>query len=75
MQAQSLSQEDPLDDDMATLSRIPAWRIPWTEEPWGGQWGKAGTVHGVAESRMRLSTERTVALEHTSPRHSLTATP
>ena len=26
-------QEDPLEDDMATHSSIPAWRIPWTEEP------------------------------------------
>ena len=25
---------------MATQSRIPAWRIPWTEEPGGyGPWG------------------------------------
>ena len=28
----SLSQEDPLEKGMATHSRIPAWRIPWTEE-------------------------------------------
>ena len=25
--------EDPLEKEMATHSRIPAWRIPWTEEP------------------------------------------
>ena len=25
--------EDPLEEGMATLSRILAWRIPWTEEP------------------------------------------
>ena len=30
---QSLSQEDPLERDMATHSSILAWRIPWTEEP------------------------------------------
>ena len=29
----SLSQEDRLDEGMATHSRILAWRIPWTEEP------------------------------------------
>ena len=29
---QSLGQEDPLEDRMATLSSILAWRIPWTEE-------------------------------------------
>ena len=25
--------EDPLEEGMATLSSILAWRIPWTEEP------------------------------------------
>ena len=29
----SLSQEDPLETEMATHSSIPAWRISWTEEP------------------------------------------
>ena len=26
-------QEDPLEKEMATHSSVPAWRIPWTEEP------------------------------------------
>ena len=26
-------QEDPMEEGMATHSSIPAWRIPWTEEP------------------------------------------
>ena len=30
---QSLDREDPLEEGMATHSRILAWRIPWTEEP------------------------------------------
>ena len=30
---QSLSQEDPLEEGMATHSGILAWRMPWTEEP------------------------------------------
>ena len=34
---QSLGQEDPLEKEMATHSRILAWRIPWTEEPGGLQ--------------------------------------
>ena len=34
---QSLSREDPLEEEMATHSRILAWRIPWTEEPGGLQ--------------------------------------
>ena len=33
MQVQSLGWEDPLEEGMATHSRILAWRIPWTEEP------------------------------------------
>ena len=32
-QVQSLSQEDPLEKEMATHSSVLAWRIPWTEEP------------------------------------------
>ena len=34
---QSLSQEDPLEKEMATYSSILAWRIPWMEEPGGLQ--------------------------------------
>ena len=33
MWVQSLSQEDPLEEGMATHSSILAWRISWTEEP------------------------------------------
>ena len=29
----SLGREDHLEKEMATHSRILAWRIPWTEEP------------------------------------------
>ena len=36
-QIQALGQEDPLEKEMATHSSIPAWRIPWTEEPGGLQ--------------------------------------
>ena len=32
-QVQSLGQEDPLEEEMATHSSIFAWKIPWTEEP------------------------------------------
>ena len=47
---QSLGQEYPLEKEVATHSRILAWRIPWTEEP-----GGLHTVHGVTKSRTRLS--------------------
>ena len=30
---QSLGQEDPLEEEMATRSSMLAWRILWTEEP------------------------------------------
>ena len=32
---QSLGWEDPLEEGMATHSRVLVWRIPWTEEPGG----------------------------------------
>ena len=40
--APPLGQEDPLEEETATPSRVPVWRIPWTEElagysPWGQQ--------------------------------------
>ena len=45
---QSLGQQDPLEEGMATLSSILAWRIPWTEEP-------QATVNGVTKSCTRPS--------------------
>ena len=33
MWVQSLGEEDPLEEGMASHSSILAWRIPWTEEP------------------------------------------
>ena len=46
---QSLGWEDPLEKEIATHSRILAWKIPRTEEPGGA------TVHGVAKSQTQLS--------------------
>ena len=40
-----LGQEDPLEEDMATHSSIPAWRIPWTE--------KLGRLQSVGLQRVR----------------------
>ena len=42
-QFRSLGWEDPLGEEMATHSSIIAWRIPWTEEPGGLQWGHIGS--------------------------------
>ena len=35
MWVQSLGQEGPLKEGMATHSSILVWKIPWTEEPGG----------------------------------------
>ena len=48
-QVQSLGQEDTLEKGMATHSSIPAWRIPWIEEPGGA------AVHGIIKSQIQLS--------------------
>ena len=31
----SIGGEDPLEEEMVTHPSIPAWKIPWTEEPAG----------------------------------------
>ena len=49
---QSLGWEDPLEENMATHSSIPAWRIPMDRGAW------QATVHGVTKSQLRLSTEQ-----------------
>ena len=36
-QVRSLGGEDPLENEMATHSRILAWEIPWTEQSGGLQ--------------------------------------
>ena len=48
MQFQSLGQEDPLEEEMATHSSILSWRIPWTEKP-----GRLQSM-GVTKSRTQL---------------------
>ena len=48
-QVPSLGWEDLLEKEMATHSRILAWRISWTEEP-----GRLQSIL-VAKSRTRMS--------------------
>ena len=48
MQVQSLSQKDPLEEEMATHSSILVWRIPMDRGAW------QATVHRVAKSLTRL---------------------
>jgi len=45
----SLGWEDPLEEGMATLSSILAWRIPMDRGAW---WAR---VHGVTKSQTQLS--------------------
>ena len=44
-QVQSLGQEDPLEEEMATHSSILPWEIPWTEEL-----GRLYIIHEVEKS-------------------------
>ena len=48
-----LGWEDPLNKGMLTHSRIPAWRIPWTEESGGLQ--SMGSQSGEAKITDRLT--------------------
>ena len=47
MGVRSLGWEDPLEEEKATHSSIPAWIIPRTEEP--------GGLQPVGQKEMRLS--------------------
>ena len=53
----SLGWENPLEKEMANHSSIPAWRIPWTEEPvdyspWGHK--ESDTTQGVNDKRYHM---------------------
>ena len=52
MRVQSLVWEDPLEEEVATHSSIPAWKIPWTEELGGLQ------SMGLQIVRHNLATEQ-----------------
>ena len=57
MKVQSLGQEDPLDEEIATRSSILAWRIPWSEE--------AGRLLSMGLQRVRHDWMCTRACVHT----------
>ena len=53
IQDQSLGQEDPLEEEMATHFSILAWRILWTEEPGGLQsMGLQGVGHFIVSQEL-----------------------
>ena len=65
-QVWSLSQEDPLEEGMASHSSILAWRIPWTEEPGrlqsmgsqrvGDNWSNLVYAHACTRARTHTHT-------------------
>ena len=67
MQVRFLSQEDPLKEEMATHSSIPAGRIPWTEEP--------GGLQPMGSQKSWTERLRDCAYMHTRPSSRPRATP
>ena len=67
MRVQSLDQEDPLEEGMATHSSILAWRTPMD----GGAW--RAIVHRVAESDMTEVTQHTAHRWELPFKYSITA--
>ena len=67
---QSLGQGDALEWEMATLSSIIAWRIPWTEEP-GRQQSKGlssqTTEHATLGTEERGDSPRPVSPPFSGP--------
>ena len=56
----SLGWEDPMEEEMAPLSSILVWKIPWTKEPsglqsMGSQRVRLYTVNGVTKNQTLLS--------------------
>ena len=66
MWIQSLGQEDPLEEEMATYSSILAWRIPGTEEPSGlPSMGSHRVGHDWSDLAAAAAAGRETQLEHT----------
>ena len=59
---QFLGQEDPLEEEMATHSRILAWRIQWTEEP--GRLQSMGSVDDWATEQQQSIQDRPWLSQH-----------
>ena len=59
----SLDWEDPQEEGMATLCSIPAWKIPWIEEPGGLQsMGLQRVGHDIATNIFYFSQFRSLEL-------------
>ena len=64
---QSLGQEDPLEEVLVTHSSIPAWEIPWTEEPGGlySPWGHKELDKQLSNSTTTATKNNTLSQGHT----------
>ena len=70
MQVQSLGWEDPLEKEMATHSGIPAWEIPWIEEPGGLQsMGSLRVRHNLATEHALICTYKYLCHHVKEPHH------
>ena len=58
MRVGSLGGEDPLEESMATHSRILTWRILWTEEPGGLQSTGSQRIGHNGNNLARMREER-----------------
>ena len=67
---QSLGQEDPLEEEMATHFTILAWEIPWTEKPGGLQsTGSQRVQHDLAIKQQQRKCSKTLATVITMERN------
>ena len=64
-QVQSLGWEDLLEKEMTTHSSIPAWKIPWTEDP--------GRLQSMGLQRVRHDWVTSLSLSFTKHRRSNTS--
>ena len=64
--AQSLHQEDPLEEEMVTHSNIIVWVIPWTEKP-DGRYSPCGSkrVKHDLGNKQQQNTKYTYIHTHT----------
>ena len=61
---QSLGQEDPLEEEMATHPSILAWRIPWTEESRGLQSIQSQRIRTLLKQLSTHTQYSTVCIHH-----------
>ena len=62
-QAQSLGGGDSLQEAMATCSRTPAWKIPWTEEAGGLQTMESQSLTQLSDKHPYTPVRETVRVQ------------